>query len=542
MLAVPVLKLEGVEQDGAALGLLSFEVVREANRVPKASIVMEVPDATLTPPLALMPGGLAPGLAVELLVREGDELTSLFSGVLVRLSLTIEDGAARIVAECQDKAIRLTRPRRTLLYLEGTDADAAATILRRNGLNAGDLGPSGPMHPALVQYEASDWDFLVSRAEAAGLVVVVEDGRLDRVRPSLEGEAIELQLRISELLEVELALDGGGLAADVGATGWDAGAGDMAGEASAAPLTLAQGMADPGAVATALALEAERLAHPAPLVAEELSAWASARLARGRLAMLRGRLTLPGTGGAAVMGLVRLRGFSDSFDGTALVSGVRHLVEDGVWTTDLTLGLPAETLVERVADVAPPPAGGLMPPARGLTIGLVADFADDPMGEARVPVRLPAIASGDDILWARLATPEAGNGRGFVFRPEPGDEVVVGFLADDPRFPVVLGALFGARNALPEDFAGLSADNVGKGIATRHGGALVFQDQDSPILTVKTGTREVVLDDQAGAIRLSDGQHELVMESAGITLRSAGTITIEASGALVLKGATVDAN
>ena len=81
----------------------------------------------------------------------------------------------------------------------------------------------------------------------------------------------------------------------------------------------------------------------------------------------------------------------------------------------------------------------MLPAANGLQIGVVTALEDDPQGDDRIKCRLPMVGAGEEGLWARLATLDAGDGRGTYFRPEIGDEVVVGFLDDDPRNPVILG-------------------------------------------------------------------------------------------------------
>ena len=84
----------------------------------------------------------------------------------------------------------------------------------------------------------------------------------------------------------------------------------------------------------------------------------------------------------------------------------------------------------------------------GLHVGVVAEFAEDPDKQLRVKVTLPRHRIGDrTLVWARLAAPDAGKDRGFFFRPETGDEVVIGFFNDDPRQPVILGSLHSSKNA-----------------------------------------------------------------------------------------------
>lgn len=66
---------------------------------------------------------------------------------------------------------------------------------------------------------------------------------------------------------------------------------------------------------------------------------------------------------------------------------------------------------------------------------------DDNLG--RVKVQLPYMSEIDESHWARVLSAGGGPERGFWFLPEVGDEVLVAFEGGDPRFPVVLGGLYG---------------------------------------------------------------------------------------------------
>ena len=85
------------------------------------------------------------------------------------------------------------------------------------------------------------------------------------------------------------------------------------------------------------------------------------------------------------------------------------------------------------------PAAGLLPAVHGLQIGKVVQLQDDPDGEHRILVRLPIIDNSARGIWARIASLDAGLNRGAFFRPEIDDEVIVGFVNDDPRDAIVLG-------------------------------------------------------------------------------------------------------
>lgn len=72
----------------------------------------------------------------------------------------------------------------------------------------------------------------------------------------------------------------------------------------------------------------------------------------------------------------------------------------------------------------------------------------DPRGMGRVQIRYDWM-EGASTAWARMTTPHAGGGRGFMFMPEKGDEVLVAFEHGDPERPYVVGALWNGVDRAP---------------------------------------------------------------------------------------------
>ena len=131
---------------------------------------------------------------------------------------------------------------------------------------------------------------------------------------------------------------------------------------------------------------------------------------------------------------------------------------------------------------------------------------------------------------------------GYFFRPETGDEVVVGFFNNDPRQPVILGAMYSSKNSPPEAVATLSEDNINKAIVTKKGTIIGFADNEKASVFIQTaGENKILLDDDAEAVSVSDSHgNVLTLDENGITLKSVKDVTIDASGNVVIKGSAVD--
>ncbi|MEM7584458.1 MAG: phage baseplate assembly protein V, partial [Acidobacteriota bacterium] len=257
--------------------------------------------------------------------------------------------------------------------------------------------------------------------------------------------------------------------------------------------------------------------------------------------MLRGRVTVSGLAELKPLDPIEILGIGARFNGKTLVTGIRHRVESGRWLSEVRFGLSPEGYCQQEQILAPV-AAGLLPGVRGLQIGVVSAFEADPDKEFRARVVLPAVDGDKGKVWARLACPEAGKGRGYFFRPEPGDEVVVGFLNDDPRHAVVLGSLFGSKNRPPSALAELSAENLEKGIVTKQGSTLQFHDAEKASVFLETAQKNrIEFNDETELISVSD-QHgnSMTLGKEGIEIKSIKDIKIRAERNVSLVAQNLD--
>jgi Rhs element Vgr protein len=317
--------------------------------------------------------------------------------------------------------------------------------------------------------------------------------------------------------------------------GWDPAAQDQSTGESTEPSWTTGGNLSAEDLVAAIGAENQLLKHSGAVTEEELQSWADAMILRSRMSFIRGRVQVSGFSQAKPGTVLNLEGFGDRFNGPVWISAVRHEVSHGNWITDIEFGLSEEWHAKRI-DVASPPASGLMAAVSGLHTGVVTALEGDPLGEARIRVKIPSINFDDEGVWARVSTLDAGSSRGSFFLPEIDDEVLVGFLNDDPRHPVVLGMLHSSAHAPPEEG---SDDNPVKGFYSRSGLRIRFDDEGT-ILTIDTpGGHVLSLDDDAGEVSLTDSNgNTITMSSSGITLESASDLILKASGNVKVEGQT----
>lgn len=126
----------------------------------------------------------------------------------------------------------------------------------------------------------------------------------------------------------------------------------------------------------------------------------------------------------------------------------------------------------------------------------------DPEGQGRVQVRFDW-QTNDTTHFIRMMSPDAGGtdqvtqNRGYVAIPEVGDQVMVNFVHSHPDRPFVMGGMFHGGVAL-----GGGTDNRVKSIQTRSGHRIIFTEDESIIITDKSGN-EIHLDTTGSNITIT---------------------------------------
>ncbi|MEM9212737.1 MAG: type VI secretion system tip protein VgrG [Cyanobacteria bacterium P01_F01_bin.150] len=514
--------------------VLSFVINREVNRIPTARLTLRDGSAAAESFDASSGDDLIPGKEIEIALGHDSQDQRAFQGIIVKQSVKVgRDGNPVLMVECKDKAVKLTVGRHNRYFLESSDSDAIEQVLGDRGLSS-TVESTALTHPNIVQHYATDWDFILSRAEMNGYIALANSGGL-KVKPPTTSGSSEITLTFgANLLEFEAEMDARLQYKAVKASAWSYANQALVEAEGAEPAVSTVGNLSSQDLAGVIDLPTWELRHSGELDQQELQAWADAQLLKSRLGKIQGRVKVTGYAEAKPDVLVELRGMGDRFNGQVYVSGIRHEMTNGSWFTHLQLGLPPRWFYKK-EDIVEKPASGLLPGVSGLQIGIVVQIHDDPNGEDRIRIKIPTLDNDSEGIWARVAALDAGNNRGTFFRPEVDDEVILGFLNDDPRDPVVLGLLHSSQKPAPIT---PTQDNFQKGIYTRSEMKLLFDDEQ-PSMTLETpGGNKIVISDEDKGIKLSDQNGNTVtLDDSGISLTSPKDIILDATGSLTLKAA-----
>ena len=193
--------------------------------------------------------------------------------------------------------------------------------------------------------------------------------------------------------------------------------------------------------------------------------------------------------------LERVGNLSEESLGNFIIIEITHEVSQGSFYKNRFKAIPATIK-------ALPSPKVRMPLAETQMATVLSNAA--PQGKGRVRVRMNWQTDGMQTGWVRVMTPDGGSSsdvksnRGFVFIPEVGDQVLLGFRHGDPARPYVMGSLFNGTTG-----GGGGQGNNCKSLTTRSGSSLKLDDSAG----------SVTLHDKGGVSMNFDGGGNLSITS-----------------------------
>ena len=230
--------------------------------------------------------------------------------------------------------------------------------------------------------------------------------------------------------------------------------------------------------------------------------------------------------------LERVGNLSEESLGNFIIIEITHEVSQGSYYKNRFKAIPAT--------IKALPSPKVRMPLAETQMATVLSNAD-PQGKGRVRVRMNWQTDGMQTGWVRVMTPDGGSSsdvksnRGFVFIPEVGDQVLLGFRHGDPARPYVMGSLFNGTTG-----GGGGQGNKCKSLTTRSGSSLKLDDSDG----------SVTLHDKGGVSMNFDGGGNATTNAKSSNFINAGTnnvinvgngssvISSDSDGNITLKGNT----
>lgn len=512
----------GTRLDGS-YELVSAKIRLELNRIGKATLCFNAGNMDTQTFDESDSDSFKPGNAIRIDMGDLNDQKTLFEGIIMQTAIRIGKGhRSMMVVECRDNAWPATQGRHNRIFEKKKDADMIREVLKDYGSVSVDT--TDYQHPEMVQYYCTDWDFALSRADACGMFILTVGKDIKVFKPKVSASPVLTVTYGNDLIDFDAGLSAGDQYSGYDAVSWNPEEQKQVKASASAPSLNSQGDLKAGD----LSADGNMLLQTdAPTDSFVLKAWADSMALKAGLARYHGTFSFYGAAEAVPGCIIELKGLGKRFNGKAFIGSVTHIIEKNEWITQAGIGISPGNITDE-PDVVSPPAAGLLPGMEGLHTAVVKKLDGDPLKQCRIQVELPWMDGKEKLLWARLSTLYATGGSGSFWLPEPDDEVLVGFVNNDPTHPVILGSLYGNKHKPPYEY---EAKNNRKALVTREKMRIEF-DEEKKIITVSTpGNNKVEINDDGKSITLSDQNGNSVkMDKNGISLSSAKDIKLTAKG------------
>ena len=516
--------------------VLSIIVNKEVNRIPSATLLMLDGDPAKESFEISNKIDFEPGKKIEIKAGYRSEEETIFKGIVIKHGIKVRKNNSILMIECKDEAVKMTGSCKNKYFKEVKDSDVLDEIIGTYGLQK-DVTATSVTHKEIVQYNTTDWDLMLCRVEVNGMLCISDDGKIKVDKPDFSSSpALTVQYGAT-IHDLDAEIDARLQFKAVKAEAWNFADQELTSVDALDPGVPEAGNLTSDALAGIIGEDHFQLQHSGKISEQELQQWADAKFLKNKLAKVRGRVTTDGTAAVKPGNLIQLNGIGERFEGKLFVTGVRHQIDKGNWETTFQFGLNPEWFTQTY-NVQQPLSGALLPAIQGLQIGVVTKLEGDPDGEDRIMVRLPNIDKDDEGIWSRISTLDAGNKRGTFFRPEIEDEVIVGFINNDPRHAVILGMCNSSKKPAP-----LTAtdDNHEKGYVSRSEMKLIFNDDKKTIKIETPGGNKIVISEDEKAINMEDQNgNKFTMDKDGVKIESIKDIVLKAATDIKAEGVNVN--
>jgi phage protein D len=473
------------------------------------------------------------GAEVEVLAQkaQGNSVKplSLMKGQITSLEPEFTNhGYVTIVVRGYDKAHKLSRTKKTRSFLKMSDSQIASKVAQGAGLQAS-VDSTSVTYDYVLQYNQTDWEFLLGRARRIGYQLYVQENKLYFKKMATSGGTIDLKWG-ETLLSFCPRLSGMRHVAEVEVRGWDSSKQQaIVATAKSSAATSAAEIGEPTknvAQKGFSATEKMVVVDQPVFSSSEATALANALCADINADTVVADGECLGNPDLKAGKHVKITGVGARFSGKYFVTSAKHTLVNGAHHTYFTIsGSQPDTLNTLLS-----PDEEMMP--YGAVRAVVTNI-NDPDKLGRVKVKYPWMGqdAGKDAEsdWARVAW-----GGGLSLVPEVNDEVLVVFEHGDVHQPYVIAALW-HKNTPPfhKDQLVKSGKVQQRVFHSRTGHEIVLDDSDdkpSILIVDKTGKNKIFIDSKKNDMNINVAGNLTIEAEGNITIKSKGNTSLESQG------------
>ena len=477
-----------------------------------------------------------PGNEVEIKLGYDQKYTLVFQGIILKHSISVKEGYLRkktrsqLIIECVDKAVVLKNSFTNTIYREKTDNQIMSNLINQvDGLTSA-IETTDYEHSVLPKYNISDWDFVLERAKYNGLLVLNSNNKISIKNPSVSSITPGVTLlNGAGTISFEAHLNSTNQFNSIKLQSRDSFNDEVFNKVGSPPDEIVTNETDNAKSISKNTSPSEvEINLPQDVDSNELKVLADSLIKLSRLQRVSGRVKFKGVLDIDLDSVVALSGFGKRFDGNVYVSGLYHEIEEGKIFTEIEFGLEENFFnPKEIFDV-----NQITKDISGLHIGEVTQINNDPKNQNKIKVVIPVLNDQGDGIWASLTHAYTGDESGAFVIPEVGSQVVVSFIAENLKHPVVLGCLY---TSTKKPYTSTEEENNLKAFVTRSKMKIEFNEEEKEISISTPEGNSIVLNENKQEILIEDqNDNQIKTSSSGIELKSKKDIKITSGGSLQL--------
>lgn len=475
-----------------------------------------------------------PGNEVEIKFGYDQKLNVIFEGIILKHSISIKEGfikkksKSQLVIDCVDKAVMLKNSFTTKVFREKTDDQIINSLINNiPGLSC-KIDSTNYQHSVLPKYNIDDWNFILQRSKLNGLLVLNSNNKVEIKDPSVSNISPKVTVNNGTgTINFEAHLDSNNQFNSI----------TLGSQDSYNDETFSKVGTNQNEVVTNELNSAKEISKksspddleiniPYDVDSNELKVLADSLTKLSRLQRISGSVKFKGVLDIDLDTVIALSGFGNRFDGNVYVSHVSHEIEEGKIFTEVEFGLREDFFNQKVIF----DKKNLTNNISGLYIGQVIQIDNDPENKNRIKVQIPALNDVGDGIWAKLTHFYTGENNGIFFIPETGTQVIISFIANDSRNPVILGSLY-TNSKKP--YESINENNNLKCFMTKSNLKIEFKEDEKEISISTPSGNKIFLNEENKEISIQDqNNNSIKTSSSGIDIQSGKNINISSGGTI----------